>query len=80
MVMIGEKPWVRVSEVSDTYGQFVVEPLERGYGATLGNSLRRVLLSSCGASLFYNVRSGRGCFTYFAEFKGDSYSLSLRAA
>ncbi|KHD85713.1 DNA-directed RNA polymerase subunit alpha [Heyndrickxia ginsengihumi] len=35
-------------EVSDdaTYGKFVVEPLERGYGTTLGNSLRRILLSS----------------------------------
>jgi DNA-directed RNA polymerase subunit alpha len=37
---------VRVAENKDTFGQFVVEPLERGYGATLGNSLRRVLLSS----------------------------------
>ncbi len=46
MVMIGEKPWVKVVEVNDKYGQFVVEPLERGFGATLGNSLRRVLLSS----------------------------------
>jgi DNA-directed RNA polymerase subunit alpha len=32
--------------LSDTYGKFVVEPLERGFGITLGNSLRRVLLSS----------------------------------
>jgi len=31
---------------SDTYGKFIIEPLERGYGITLGNSLRRVLLSS----------------------------------
>src|SRR3989338_6935228 len=46
MVTIGEKPWVRIAETSDNYGQFVVEPLERGYGTTLGNSLRRVLLSS----------------------------------
>jgi len=46
MVMIGEKPWVRYVPESDTFGKFVVEPLERGYGATLGNSLRRVLLSS----------------------------------
>ncbi|MDD5382170.1 MAG: DNA-directed RNA polymerase subunit alpha [Candidatus Margulisbacteria bacterium] len=46
MISIGEKPWVRVVESKDSYGQFVVEPLERGYGATLGNSLRRVLLSS----------------------------------
>lgn len=46
MVTIGEKPWVRVAELSDKFGQFVVEPLPRGYGATLGNSLRRILLSS----------------------------------
>jgi DNA-directed RNA polymerase subunit alpha len=44
--MIGEKPWVKVIEATDNYGQFVVEPLERGFGSTLGNSLRRVLLSS----------------------------------
>ncbi|MFT9850352.1 DNA-directed RNA polymerase subunit alpha [Aneurinibacillus sp. REN35] len=43
-----EKPKIEVVEVSDesTYGKFVVEPLERGYGTTLGNSLRRILLSS----------------------------------
>ena len=32
--------------ISDAYGKFTCEPLERGYGITLGNSLRRVLLSS----------------------------------
>ena len=31
---------------TDTYGRFIVQPLERGYGVTIGNSLRRVLLSS----------------------------------
>ncbi len=43
-----EKPKIEVVEVNDnaTYGRFVVEPLERGYGTTLGNSLRRILLSS----------------------------------
>ncbi|MGO1469929.1 MAG: DNA-directed RNA polymerase subunit alpha [Tissierella sp.] len=43
-----EKPKIEVLELNDelTYGKFVVEPLERGYGTTLGNSLRRVLLSS----------------------------------
>jgi len=46
MITIGEKPWVRTAEITDNYGRFVVEPLERGFGATLGNSLRRVLLSS----------------------------------
>lgn len=37
---------VKVEEVSQTYGRFVVQPLERGYGVTLGNSFRRILLSS----------------------------------
>ncbi|MBI5078827.1 DNA-directed RNA polymerase subunit alpha [Candidatus Saganbacteria bacterium] len=46
MVTVGEKPWVRVAEISDEFGLFVLEPLPRGYGATLGNSLRRILLSS----------------------------------
>ncbi|MFA4858737.1 MAG: DNA-directed RNA polymerase subunit alpha [Candidatus Margulisiibacteriota bacterium] len=46
MVMIGEKPWVKFEEVSPQEGRFIVEPLERGFGATLGNALRRVLLSS----------------------------------
>ncbi len=43
-----EKPKIEILEKSDdfTYGKFVVEPLERGYGTTLGNSLRRILLSS----------------------------------
>ncbi len=47
--MIGiEKPRIDTAEISEDgkYGRFVVEPLERGYGTTLGNSLRRVLLSS----------------------------------
>ena len=47
--MIGiEKPRIETADVlpDGTYGKFVVEPLERGYGTTLGNSLRRVLLSS----------------------------------
>ena len=39
-------PRIETLEQTDTYGKFVVEPLERGYGVTLGNSLRRVLLSS----------------------------------
>ncbi|KPV44127.1 DNA-directed RNA polymerase subunit alpha [Alicyclobacillus ferrooxydans] len=41
-----EKPKIEVVESSERYGKFVVEPLERGYGTTLGNSLRRILLSS----------------------------------
>ena len=43
-----ERPNIEVVEISDDkkYGKFVVEPLERGYGITLGNSLRRIMLSS----------------------------------
>lgn len=43
-----EKPKIEAVEIKadGTYGKFVVEPLERGYGTTLGNSLRRILLSS----------------------------------
>lgn len=51
-----EKPKMVTAEISDDgrYGKFVWEPLERGYGITLGNSLRRVLLSSLpGAAVTY---------------------------
>ena len=43
-----EKPKIEIAEISEdkSYGKFVVEPLERGYGLTLGNSLRRIMLSS----------------------------------
>lgn len=43
-----EKPKITVEEISEDnkYGRFVVEPLERGYGTTLGNSLRRIMLAS----------------------------------
>ena len=43
-----EKPNIEIAEISEDnrYGRFVVEPLERGYGLTLGNSLRRIMLSS----------------------------------
>ncbi len=42
------KPNIEITDISDDkkYGRFVVEPLERGYGTTLGNSLRRIMLSS----------------------------------
>ncbi|MDO4326639.1 MAG: DNA-directed RNA polymerase subunit alpha [bacterium] len=42
------KPNIEIVEISEDkkYGKFVVEPLERGYGTTLGNSLRRIMLSS----------------------------------
>ncbi len=41
-----ERPKIECVELNNNYGKFVVEPLERGFGITLGNSLRRILLSS----------------------------------
>ena len=43
-----EKPRIETAEIKPdgTYGRFVLEPLERGYGTTLGNSLRRALLAT----------------------------------
>ena len=43
-----EKPQIECTETPGdaTYGKYVVEPLERGYGTTLGNALRRIMLSS----------------------------------
>lgn len=53
-----EKPKVEIVEMSSdkAYGKFVVEPLERGYGITLGNSLRRVLLSSLPGAAVTSVK------------------------
>jgi DNA-directed RNA polymerase subunit alpha len=49
-------PKVDYAELSDTYGKFVVEPLDRGFGVTLGNSLRRMLLSSISGAAVTSVK------------------------
>ena len=53
-----ETPTISVVEVSDDgrYGKFVCEPLERGYGTTFGNSLRRMLLSSLEGAAITSIR------------------------
>lgn len=53
-----EKPKIEIVEISDDkkYGKFVVEPLERGYGTTLGNSLRRIMLSSLPGSAVSQIK------------------------
>jgi len=52
-----EKPKIEwVNKDGDNYGRFVVEPLERGYGTTLGNSLRRILLSSLPGAAVTSVK------------------------
>ena len=53
-----EKPRIEIAEISEDkkYGRFVVEPLERGYGTTLGNSLRRIMLSSLPGAAVSHVK------------------------
>ena len=53
-----ERPNIEIAEISEDnkYGRFVVEPLERGYGTTLGNSLRRVLLSSLSGAAVTSIK------------------------
>lgn len=53
-----EKPKIEIVEISEDnrYGKFVCEPLERGYGTTLGNSLRRILLSSLPGAAITSIR------------------------
>jgi DNA-directed RNA polymerase subunit alpha len=52
------KPKIEITEMSEDkrFGRFVVEPLERGYGTTLGNSLRRIMLSSLPGSAVSQVK------------------------
>lgn len=58
MIEIEKKPKIELVEVKDegTYGKFIVEPLERGYGITLGNALRRTLLSSLKGAAVTSVK------------------------
>jgi len=74
-----EQPWVKYNEESSTYGRFVVEPLERGYGITLGNSIRRVLLSSLKGAAVTSVKI-KGVdheFTALPHIKEDVLDIIL---
>jgi len=51
-----QKPQIKVLDLNDTEGVFVIEPLERGLGHTLGNSMRRILLSSIPGAAVTSVR------------------------
>ena len=64
-----EKPNIHKVEETDNYGKFVVEPLERGYGTTLGNSLRRVLIASLPGSAITTMQID-GVLHEFSTVKG----------
>ncbi|MDY6794491.1 MAG: DNA-directed RNA polymerase subunit alpha [Actinomycetota bacterium] len=51
-----QKPHIEVDELEGSYGRFVIEPLERGLGHTLGNSMRRILLSSIPGTAITSIR------------------------
>ena len=66
-----EKPRIEIAEISDDnkYGKFVVEPLERGYGITLGNSLRRIMLSSLPGTAVSQIKI-KGVLHEFSSLPG----------
>ncbi len=66
-----EKPKIEIVEISDDnkYGKFVIEPLERGYGITLGNSLRRIMLSSLPGTAVSHVKI-KGVLHEFSSIPG----------
>ena len=66
-----EKPKIEIVEISDDnkYGKFVVEPLERGYGTILGNSLRRIMLSSLPGTAVTHVKI-KGVLHEFSSIPG----------
>ena len=64
-----EKPNIHKIEETNNYGEVVVEPLERGYGTTLGNSLRRILLASLPGAAVTSVQID-GVLHEFSTVKG----------
>ena len=72
-------PRIETLEQTETYGKFIVEPLERGYGVTLGNSLRRVLLSSIPGAAVTSIKIDGVLheFSTIAGVKEDTTELIL---
>lgn len=61
---------------SDNYGKFVLEPLERGFGTTIGNALRRVLLSSLPGAAVYSIKID-GVYHEFTSIKGVEEDVTM---
>lgn len=72
-----EKPKVECTELDESkhYGKFVVEPLERGYGTTLGNSLRRIMLSSLPGAAVTSIKID-GILHEFSNIPGVKEDVS----
>lgn len=74
-------PKVECAESTETYGRFVAEPLDRGFGVTLGNSLRRVLLSSLlsAAITWVRIEGVQHEFSMIPHVKEDTMDFLLNA-
>ena len=73
-----ERPKFKVSEYveSENYGKFVISPLERGFGTTLGNALRRTMLSSLPGGAVYSIKVD-GVFHEFSSIKGVKEDVTM---
>ena len=73
-----ERPKFKVSDYveSENYGKFVISPLERGFGTTLGNALRRTMLSSLPGGAVYSIKVD-GVFHEFSSIKGVKEDVTL---
>jgi DNA-directed RNA polymerase subunit alpha len=72
-------PQIECAEISDKYGRFITEPLERGYGITIGNAMRRVLLSSLpGAAITWvSIEGVQHEFSTVPHMKEDTIEFML---
>ena len=73
-----EKPCFKTAtyDLKTNYGKFVIEPLERGFGTTLGNALRRVLLSSLPGASVYVETTGKKFVAFRSKRK---YNVGVRS-
>ena len=73
-----ERPKFKINEYveSENYGKFVVSPLERGFGTTLGNALRRTMLSSLPGGAVYSIKVD-GVFHEFSSIKGVKEDVTM---
>lgn len=73
-----ERPKFKLTEYveSNNYGKFVISPLERGFGTTLGNSLRRCMLSSLPGGAVFSIKTD-GIFHEFSSIKGVREDVTM---
>ncbi len=73
-----ERPEFKISEYveDEHYGKFVISPLERGFGTTLGNALRRVMLSSLPGGAVYSIKLD-GVYHEFSSIKGVREDVTM---